>query len=88
MIGSDFAWRQIAIAWRRHPTMALDVAGSAREWAAALDRMDRSGKLSRAETNQLLDTLLLQIDAERDAARRALEARIAREEGIVRGRGR
>lgn len=88
MIGSDRDWQIIASAWRHHE-MAFDVLGSASQWSAVLDAVDLGElKLSLREQNQLLDTLSLQIDAEREAAARALEARVGREAGIVRGRRR
>ncbi len=44
------------------------VAGSAAQWAAVLRQIDRDGvALSRRELNQLLDTVALTIDAEREA---------------------
>ncbi len=77
----DSDWRRLARWWppARAAKMALDIAGNSRQWAAALEIMDRSKRLSLREQNQLLDTLALQIDAEREAAARALRARLASE---------
>ena len=55
---------------RRH---AFDVAGGVAKWAAVLRDVDRSRRpLPQNELNRLLDTLALQVDAEREAAARAL----------------
>jgi hypothetical protein len=66
---------------RPAPRMAYDATGSSKQWAKALARMDRSGRLTQRKTNQILDTLALQIDVEREAAGRALRARLVREKG-------
>ena len=73
----------------RGPEMAFDVAGSAASWATLVARIeDGSLRLSLREENRIRDEFIIQQDAERDAARRALQDRIAREQGIVRGRRR
>jgi hypothetical protein len=44
------------------------IAGNPRDWASALNVVDRGKrKLPRREMNNLLDTLALSIDAEREA---------------------
>jgi hypothetical protein len=53
------------------------ICGSGRQWAEALDLMDRTNRLSRQEKNELLDTLTRQIDAEHALAARVLRARLA-----------
>jgi hypothetical protein len=63
----------------RQEGMAFDVAASSRQWADVLARMDRSNRLTLKETNRLLDTIVVSQDAEREAAGRALRARLARQ---------
>ncbi len=53
------------------------IAGNARQWAEALEVMDRSRRLSLREQNQLLDTIVIVQDAEREVARAALNRRLA-----------
>ena len=45
------------------------VAGSPTQWAAVLRLMYSNAALSRAELNQLLDTLALSLDARREPPR-------------------
>jgi hypothetical protein len=52
------------------------ISGSARQWGEALDLMDRSGRLTRRETNALVDQVALQLDAEHELAALALRRRL------------
>jgi hypothetical protein len=52
------------------------IAGSGAEWAAVLRQVDRSGQLTQRQANALLDTLALQLDAERALAARVLQRRL------------
>jgi hypothetical protein len=75
---SQDPWALLAYWWGRRPAkgkaaLACDVAASSRQWIAALHTIDRGGRLSQREVNQLLDTIALAIDAEREIAARALE---------------
>jgi hypothetical protein len=64
---------------RPAPRLAFDIAATSKQWGAALDRMDKSRRLTLKETNRLLDTIVVSQDAEREAAGRALRARLARQ---------
>jgi hypothetical protein len=66
---------------RPPPPMAFDVSASSSKWAATLTRMDASRRLTLREQNRLLDQIAITKDAERAAAARALQARLAREKG-------
>jgi len=81
------AWRRLAASWPRSPQLAQDVLASSDSWSRLLSHVD-SGEvnLSPRDVNRILDELARQIDCERDAARRALEARIERELRQRRGR--
>jgi hypothetical protein len=69
--------------WTRSPQraagMAFDISANSRQWAEALDLMDRGGRLPLQEQNRLLDQIIVSQDAERAAAVRALQARVERE---------
>ena len=63
--------------------MAFDVAASSASWNKLLYYLDRGTiRLSQQDENRVLDELARQLDAERAAARRALEDRIARERRV------
>jgi anthranilate phosphoribosyltransferase len=61
---------------RKPPTMAFDVSASSRQWGQALERMDKSRRLTLREQNKLLDQIAITQDAERAAALAALQHRL------------
>ena len=64
--------------------MAFDVAGSARQWATLVAGIEDGSlrRLSLRDQNYILDEFVIRQDAERAAARRALQDRIARERRV------
>jgi hypothetical protein len=60
------------------------ISGSSRQWGEALARMDKSRRLTLAESNRLLDTIVVTQDAERALVAHALRCRLEARERSAR----